>query len=166
MSVDEMVIRLNLSDGVKQLLLIPIRQAKDLRGGIEHYLRVTEKRHSKRRKILLDAMRAVRAYVEEGGIADDSEGPLFRPLARAAQSLLRRHRDRKTPWRLVKKYCRAACIDPDCLGGRGIGIHSLRKTAINAFIRDRVPKRSSKLVPLYSICLSGDRRMFRGKCDR
>jgi len=104
--------------------------------GIEHYLRVTEKRHKKRRKILLDAMRAVRAYVEEAGIADDTEGPLFRPLTPDAQSLLRRHLDRKTPWRLVKKYCRAAGIDPDRLGGRGIGVHSLRKTAINDAIRN------------------------------
>ncbi len=37
---------------------------------------------------------------------------------------------------LVKKYCRAAGIDPDRLGGRGIGIHSLRKTAINDAIRN------------------------------
>ena len=44
--------------------------------------------------------------------------------------LERRHLDRKTPW-LVKKYCEAAGIDPSRLGGRGIGIHSLRKTAIN-----------------------------------
>jgi hypothetical protein len=56
--------------------------------------------------------------VEEAGIADDSEGPLFRPLAPDAQSLIRRHLDRKTPWRLVKKYCRAAGIDPYRLDGR------------------------------------------------
>ena len=37
---------------------------------------------------------------------------------------------------LVKKYCRAAGIDPGRLGGRGIGIHSLRKTAINDAIRN------------------------------
>ena len=48
----------------------------------------------------------------------------------------RRHLHRKTPWRLVKKYCRSAGIDPDRLGGRGIGIHSLRKTAINDAIRN------------------------------
>jgi integrase len=40
------------------------------------------------------------------------------------------------PWRLVKKYCKAAGIDPDRLGQRGIGIHSLRKTAINDAIRN------------------------------
>jgi len=49
-----------------------------------------------------------------------------------------RHLDRKTPWRLVKKYCEAAGIDPRRLGGRGIGIHSLRKTAINDAIRNGV----------------------------
>jgi integrase len=31
----------------------------------------------------------------------------------------------------MKKYCLAAGIDPDRLGQRRIGIHSLRKTAIN-----------------------------------
>ncbi len=44
----------------------------------------------------------------------------------------RRHLDRKTPWRMVKKYCEAGVIDPSRLGSRGIGIHSLRTTAINA----------------------------------
>ena len=50
--------------------------------------------------------------------------------------MVRRHLDRKTPWRLVKKYCAAAGIDPSRLGSRGIGIHSLRKTAINDAIRN------------------------------
>jgi integrase len=50
--------------------------------------------------------------------------------------LLRRYLDRKTLGRLVKKYCEAAGIDPSRLGGRGIGIHSLRKTAINDAIRN------------------------------
>ena len=51
--------------------------------------------------------------------------------------MVRRHLDRKTLWRLVKKYCGAAGIDPTRMGGgRGIGIHSLRKTAINDAIRN------------------------------
>jgi site-specific recombinase XerD len=104
--------------------------------GVEHYLHVTEKRNQKRRKILLDAARPLLAYVQRAGIQDDQEGPLFRPLTPDATRLIRRHLDRKTPWRLVKKYCRAAGIDPDRLGGRGIGIHSLRKTAINDAIRN------------------------------
>jgi site-specific recombinase XerD len=104
--------------------------------GVEHYLHVTEKRNKKRRKILLDAARPVLAYVERAGIKEDKEGPLFRPLTPDAARLIRRHLDRKTPWRLVKKYCEAAGIDPSRLGSRGIGIHSLRKTAINDAIRN------------------------------
>jgi site-specific recombinase XerD len=104
--------------------------------GVEHYLNVTEKRNKKRRKILLDAARPVLAYVARAGIGDDKEGPLFRPLKPDESDFLRRHLDRKTPWRLVKKYCRAAGIDPDRLGSRGLGIHSLRKTAINDAIRN------------------------------
>jgi len=104
--------------------------------GVEHYLNVTEKRNKKRRKILLDAARPVLAYVAQAGIKDDREGPLFRPLRPDGLGLARRHLDRKTPWRLVKKYCEAAGIDPSRLGSRGIGIHSLRKTAINDAIRN------------------------------
>jgi integrase len=78
----------------------------------------------------------VLAYVEKAGIKDDKEGPLFRPLSPNGMGFERRHLDRKTPWRLVKNYCKAAGIDPDRLGQRGIGIHSLRKTAINDAIRN------------------------------
>ena len=104
--------------------------------GVEHYLNVTEKRNKKRRKILLDAARPVLAYVAQAGIKDDREGPLFRPMQPDGSGFVRRHLDRKTPWRLVKKYCEAAGIDPSRLGSRGIGIHSLRKTAINDAIRN------------------------------
>ncbi len=104
--------------------------------GVDHYLNVTEKRGKKRRKILLDAARPVLAYVERAGIKDDRKGPLFRPITPDGLRLERRHLDRKTPWRLVKKYCEAAGIDPRRLGSRGIGIHSLRKTAINDAIRN------------------------------
>jgi site-specific recombinase XerD len=104
--------------------------------GVEHYLHVTEKRNKKRRKILLDAARPVLSYVARAGIGEDKEGPLFRPMTPDGSGFARRHLDRKTPWRLVKKYCLAAGIDPGRLGGRGIGIHSLRKTAINDAIRN------------------------------
>jgi site-specific recombinase XerD len=70
--------------------------------GVEHFLHVTEKLNKKRRKILLDAARPVLAYVRRAGIAEDKEGPLFRPLTPDAAHLIRRHLDRKTPWRLVK----------------------------------------------------------------
>jgi site-specific recombinase XerD len=104
--------------------------------GVEHFLHVTEKRNKKRRKILLDAARPVLAYVTRAGIGEDREGPLFRPMKPDGSGFERRHLDRKTPWRLVKKYCEAAGIDPKRLGGRGIGIHSLRKSAINDAIRN------------------------------
>jgi integrase len=78
----------------------------------------------------------VLAYIEAAGIADDLQGPLFRPMDKSGLRLDRRHMDRKTPWRLIKRYCRAAGINPDRIDGRGIGIHSLRKTAINDAIRN------------------------------
>jgi integrase len=40
------------------------------------------------------------------------------------------------PRRLVKPYCEAAGIDPRRLGSRDIGIHSLRKSAINDAFRN------------------------------
>ena len=107
--------------------------------GIEHYLNVTEKRHKKRRKILLDAARPLLAYVKRAGIQNDPEGPLFRPLTPNGLGLERRHLERTMPWRLVKKYCRAAGINPDRLGGRGIGIHSLRKTILQHLIGNGTP---------------------------
>ncbi len=104
--------------------------------GVEHYLHVTEKRNKKARKILLDAARPLLAYIEAAKIGQDGEGPLFRPLSRDGLNFERRHLDRKTPWRLVKHYCRLAGITPERLGARGIGIHSLRKTAITDAIRN------------------------------
>jgi hypothetical protein len=58
-------------------------------------------------------------------IGDDKERPP------AATRLIRRLLNRKTSSRLVKKYSRAAGIDPDRLGGIGTGMPWLRKTAIN-----------------------------------
>ncbi len=104
--------------------------------GVEHYLHVTEKRGKKRRKVLLGATRALLTYMERAAIGEDKEGPLFRAMSHNGAMLVRRHLDRKTPWRLVKKYCRAAGIEPERLGARGIGVHSLRKTAINDAIRN------------------------------
>ena len=102
--------------------------------GVDHYLHVTEKRNRKRRKILLDAARPVLAYVDRAGIAEDRKARFSADDARRERLI--RALDRKTPWRLVKKYCQAAGIDPDRLGGRGIGIDSLSKTAINDAIRN------------------------------
>ena len=62
------------------------------------------------------------------------------------------HLDRKTPWRLVKKYCQAAGTDPSRLGGRGIGIHSLRKTAINDAIRNGATMHEVRSFPDFGRC--------------
>jgi integrase len=104
--------------------------------GVEHYLLVTEKRGKRRRKILLDAARPLLSYIGRADIGGDREGPLFRPLSPDGCSFVRRHLGRVAPWRLVKQYCRPAGIEPGRLQGRGIGIHSLRKTAINSAIRN------------------------------
>jgi integrase len=97
---------------------------------------VPEKRNKQRRKNLLDAARPLLAYVTRAAIGEDKEGPLFRPMNSNGKGFERRHFDRETPWRILKKYCQAAGIDPNRLGQRGIGIHSLRKTAINDAIRN------------------------------
>jgi integrase/recombinase XerD len=104
--------------------------------GVEYYLHVTEKRKKRARKILLDAAQPILNYIDCAGIVDDREGPLFRPLSRNRVTFERRHLDRKTPWRIVKGYCRRAGINPERLGERGIGVHSLRKTAITDAIRN------------------------------
>ena len=40
---------------------------------------------------------------------------------------------------IVKKYARRAGIDPRRLGGRGIGVHSLRKSAITNALQNGAP---------------------------
>ena len=104
--------------------------------GADHYLNVTEKRGRKQRKILLEATRSITAYVDAAGIANDLEGPLFRPFAKDGRTLLRQPIHRASIWRLVKKYCVQAGISPDRLGGRGVGVHSLRKTGLNNAIQN------------------------------
>ncbi len=102
----------------------------------EWFLNVTEKRGKKQRKILLEAAHSVLTYMETAGIADDREGPLFRRFAPDGHSLLSHPLCRGTVWRIVKKYCRVAGIPPERLGGRGIGVHSLRKTALSNSIQN------------------------------
>jgi site-specific recombinase XerD len=96
----------------------------------EHYLVVFEKGNKRQRKALLEAAAPLFAYLTAAGIGDDREGPLFRPVNKDRQTLLRKPLDRRTIWKTVKKYAREVGIDVDRLGGRGVGVHSLRKTAI------------------------------------
>lgn len=99
--------------------------------GVEHYLHVTEKRNKESRKLLLAAARPILTYLDVAGIEKDREGPLFRPLSKNRTAFENRPLSRKTPWRLVKKYCLLAGFDPRRLTGPGIGVHTLRKTSIN-----------------------------------
>lgn len=96
----------------------------------DYYIKVREKGGRTQRKALLEAAPAVLAYMDAAGIRDDLEGPLFRPAAKVRKSLIRKHLPRTTVWAIVKKYARQVGIHADRLGGRGVGVHSLRKTAI------------------------------------
>lgn len=104
--------------------------------GKDYYVNVQEKRGKEARKILLDAAEAVKSYISVAGIGAEKTRSLFRPLSPDGSIFLDRPMHRSTPLRLVKKYCRAAGIDPERLTGRGICVHSLRKTAITDAIRN------------------------------
>ena len=96
----------------------------------DYYLSVREKGNKRQRKALLEAAPSVLEYLEAAGIRDDIEGPLFRPVAKDRSTLLRRHLGRATIWKIVKGHARQAGIDVDRLSGRGVAVHSLRKTAL------------------------------------
>ena len=104
--------------------------------GTEWFLNVTEKRGKKHRKILLEAARSIVVYLDAAGVRNDREGPIFRRFTPEGRSLLPVPLCRETVWRIVKKYCREAGIPPERLGGRGIDVHSLRKTALNNAIQN------------------------------
>ena len=95
-----------------------------------YYLMITDKGKKRQRKALLEAAPPLLEYLDAAGIRDDIEGSLFRPSDKDRRTLLPKGLDRRTIWTIVKKYAREAGIDVDRLGGRGVGVHSLRKTAI------------------------------------
>jgi hypothetical protein len=105
----------------------------------DYYLSVLEKGGKRQRKALLEAAPAVLAYLDAGGIREDIDGPLFRPVAKDRQTLVRKRLDRSTILAIVKKYARQAGIDVERLGGRGIGVHSLRKSAITNALENGAP---------------------------
>lgn len=96
----------------------------------DYYLLVREKGNKRQRKALLEAAPAVLVYVDAAGIRDEIDGPLFRPIAKDRRTIIRKHLDRRTIWSIVKKYAREVGIHTERLGGRGVGVHALRKTAI------------------------------------
>ena len=76
---------------------------------------------------------------EAAGIRDDSEGPLFRPFGRDRKTLLRKPMARQDIWEVVKRYARKVGIDADRVDGRGVGVHSLRKTALTNAAQNGAP---------------------------
>ena len=57
-------------------------------------------------------------------------------MSKDGKTLLRSHLNRGSVWRLVRSYCKKAGIEAARLGSRGIGVHSLRKTALNNAIQN------------------------------
>jgi site-specific recombinase XerD len=104
-----------------------------------YYLKVWEKRKKPQRKALLEAAPALLEYMRAAGIEGDLEGPLFRPVAKDRKTLLREPMDRRDLWRIVKYYCRKVDIDPDRIDGHGIGVHTLRKTALTNALEHGAP---------------------------
>jgi integrase len=103
-------------------------------------VRVTEKGGKTQRKALLEAAGPLLEYLAAAGIAlGDSEAPLFQPVAKDRQTLIRKHLTRSTILALVKKHARKAGINPIRFGTRGLGVHSLRKTAITNALQNGAP---------------------------
>ena len=109
------------------------------RTDFDWYLVVREKGGKTQRKALLEAAPAVLAYVDAAGIRDDLDGPLFRPVAKDRRTLIRKYLDRSAIWEVVKRNARKAGLNPDRVGRRGIGVHSLRKTAITNALENGAP---------------------------
>jgi site-specific recombinase XerD len=105
----------------------------------DYYLVVREKGRKRQRKALLEAAPALLEYIEAAGIKDDLEGPLFRPLEKDRKRFQRKHLKRQDIWETVKKYARAVGIDADRVGRRGVGVHTLRKTAITNALQNGAP---------------------------
>ena len=105
----------------------------------DYFLMVREKGGKHQRKSLLESSPALIRYLDIAGIRDDLEGPLFRPLAKDKKTLVRKFLSRSTIWEIVKKYASQAGIETERLGRRGVGVHSLRKTAITNALENGAP---------------------------
>lgn len=105
----------------------------------EYYLRVREKGGKTQRKALLEAAPSLLAYLDAGGLRGDIDGPLFRPVAKDRKTFVHKHLARNTILGIVKKYARKAGIESKRLGARGLGVHSLRKTAITNALQNGAP---------------------------
>lgn len=105
----------------------------------DYYLVVTEKGGRRERKALLEAAPALLAYLDAAGIRGDRAGPLFRPLSKDRAGFMPRPLPRTTIWLVVKRHARRVGIEVERSGGRGVGVHSLRKTALTNAIENGAP---------------------------
>ena len=95
----------------------------------ELYLVVTEKGKRERRLALLEAAGAVRRWMQMAEISGEQDSPLFPAMAPNGFDVTRRMLNRRTILNIVKKYATIAGLEAERHGRRGIGVHSLRKTA-------------------------------------
>lgn len=116
-------------------------------GGLEQadgqwYVNVTEKRGKERRLELLDATPAVMRWVEAAELTDYPTWPLFPAFDQDRKTILDRHLSRDTIRKMIKRYGRKVGIHVDGVTQadgqkrRGIGVHSLRKTAATEALRN------------------------------
>ncbi len=111
-------------------------------GGLEQvdaewYIHVREKRGKERRLELLDATASVMRWIDAAGLKEKPEWPLFAAVDRDRVTVVNRRLSRDAIRKMIKRYGRKVGIhvdgvlqaDGQCR--RGVGVHSLRKTAIN-----------------------------------
>jgi len=94
------------------------------------YLLVREKGGKTQRKALLDADAPLLRWLEIAGTFGEPNAPLFPRIGRDRRTVLREPLTRDGVRKIIKRYCMEVGIAPHRLGRRGIGVHSLRKTAI------------------------------------
>lgn len=87
------------------------------------------KGQKERRLPLLEAARPVLRWLDVAGIRDRETSPLFPAIEKDRSTASNRFLSSRHVLGIVKKYARLIGLDVDRLGRRGIGVHSLRKTA-------------------------------------
>ena len=70
------------------------------------------------------------SWLKLSGLAENRHSPLFPPIERDRKTPSERHLTTRQVLNIVKKYGHIAGIQVDRKGRRGVGTHSLRKTAL------------------------------------
>lgn len=94
------------------------------------YLIVREKGGKTQRKALLESDAPILRWLDAAAIRHAPEAPLFPAMCADRKTVSRRPLTRDAIRKMVKRYCREVGIEAQRLNRRGIGVHSLRKTAI------------------------------------